>query len=129
VGLAMDEAVSQTRKAVTEVKNLAQSLQESAGPQIDSALNEAQTLVDNIKESLPNTEEKNDESKAALQKSIELRTKMTENVLPLVTLDESLKSLKNKTKTFKDNIGDIKNYSNIVKNKAQDTKLVNDANK
>lgn len=125
----MDEAVSQTRKAVTEVKNLAQSLQESAGPQIDSALNEAQALVDNIKESLPNTEEKNDESKAALQKSIELRTKMTENVLPLVTLDESLKSLKNKTKTFKDNIGDIKNYSNIVKNKAQDTKLVNDANK
>lgn len=125
----MDEAKSQTRKAVTEVTNLAQSLQERAGPQIDSALNEAQALVDNIKESLPNTEEKNDESKAALQKSIELRTKMSENVLPLVTLDKSLKSLKNKTKTFKDNIADIQNYSDIVKDKAQETKLVNDANK
>jgi len=122
----MDETVSQTKKAVSEVTNLAQSLQEGAGPQIDLALNEAQTLIDKIKESLPN---KNDKSKDELDRSVELRTNMTLVVVPLQTLDESLKALKNKTKTFENNILDINNYTNIAKDKAEQTSLINDANR
>lgn len=129
VGLAMDDAVSQTRIAVTEVTNLAQSLQEGAGPQIDSALNEAQILMDNIKILLPNMTEKNDESKAALNKSVELRTKMAQIVLPLGTIDQSLKSLKNKTNTFKDNIADIKIYTDIVRIKAEEINSITNANR
>lgn len=125
----MDDAVSQTRIAVTEVTNLAQSLQEGAGPQIDSALNEAQILMDNIKIMLPNMTDKNDESKAALNKSVELRAKMAQTVLPLETIDQSLKSLKNKTNTFKDNIADIKIYTDIVRVKAEEINSITNANR
>lgn len=125
----MDDAVSQTRIAVTEVTNLAQSLQEGAGPQIDSALNEAQVLMDNIKQLLPNMTDKNDESKAALNKSVELRAKMAQIVLPLETINQSLKSLKNKTNTFKDNIADIKIYTDIVRDKTEDINSITNANR
>lgn len=129
VGLSMDEAVSQSKKAVHEVTNLAQSLQEGAGPQIDSALNEAQTLLDGIKNSLPSIAEQNDEALASLEKFDELRSKMAQNVSPIDTVNRSLKSLKNKTQTFKDDILDIKKYTDIVRDKADQTKLLNNANR
>lgn len=129
VGLAMDNAVSQTRKAVTEVTNLAQSLQEGAGPQIDLALNEAQTLLKSIKQSLPNMTDKYDESKIALDKSFVLHSKMVEIAIPLEIPSESLKSLKNEIKMFQDKISDIKNYTDFARDKAGQTAYVNDANR
>lgn len=129
VRLVLDEAVSETKKAVTQVTNLAQSLEEGAGPQTDLALNDAQSLVDSIKESLPNMKKKNRESKDALDKSLELRTKMAQNASPLAALDQSLKSLKNKTDKFENDLSDIKNRTSTVKDKIQETKLINDANK
>lgn len=125
----MDESVSQTRKAVTEVTHLARSLQEGAGPQIDLALNEAQTLLDNIKQSLPSMIEKFEESKIALDKANELHNKMALIALPLDSPSKSLKSLKNKIKTLKDNIADIKNYIDITKGKTAETTNINNANK
>lgn len=129
VGLAMDQAVSQTRKAVTEVTNLAQSLQEGAGPQIDLALNEAQKLLGDIKESFPNMTDKFEKSKTALNKSTELHKKMSEIVTPLKTPSQSLKSLKNKINTFQDNISDMRNYTDFAKEKAAHTAFINDANR
>lgn len=125
----MDEVVSQTNRAVTEVKNLAQSLQEGAGPQIDLALNEAQVLMDYIVQSLPNMTEKSDESKNALQKSFELHDKMARISIPLETPNENLKSLKSGIKKFKDDITDIRKYSDISKEKAAQTAFINDANR
>lgn len=125
----MNEAVSQTRKAVTEVTNLAQSLQEGAGPQIDLALNEAQTLLTSIKQLLPNMTDKYDESKTALDKSFDLHSKMTEISIPLEIPSQSLTSLKDKIKTFQDKIMDIKNYTDIARDKAGQTAYVNDANR
>lgn len=125
----MDEAVSQTRKAVREVTNLAQSLQEGAGPQIDSALNEAQLLLEQIKVEHPNMTDKYDESKTALNKSTELHEKMSKLVLPLEIPSQSLKSLKNQIKTFQKKIEDIKNYTDIAREKAAQTAYINDANR
>lgn len=125
----MDEAVSQTRKAVSEVTNLAQNLQEGAGPQIDLALNEAQMLLENIKESHPNITDKYDEAIAALDKSTELHAKMSKIALPLEVPSQSLKSLKNQIKTFLDKIVDIKNYTDIAREKAAQTAYINDANR
>lgn len=129
VGIAMDESVSQTRKAVSEVTNLAQSLQEGAGPQIDLALNEAQMLLEDIKELHPNLTEKYDESKTALNKSSELYAKMAKIALPLEIPSQSLKSLKNQTRIFVDKIEDIKNYTDIARDKASQTAYINDANR
>lgn len=125
----MDEVVSQTNRAVTEVKNLAQSLQEGAGPQIDSALNEANTTLRNIVQSLPNMADRFDESKNSLQKSVELRDKMAQISLPLESPSEHLKSLKFGIKKFKDDILDLKNYTDISKDKSLQTAFINDANR
>lgn len=129
VGSAMDEAVSQTRKAVTDVTNLAQSLQEGAGPQIDLALNEAQTLLESIKQLLPSMIEKNDESNNALDKANKLHDKMAEIASPLDSPSKSLKSLKNKIQKFLADIADIKNYTDIAREKASQTAFINDANR
>ncbi|VVC44657.1 Hypothetical protein CINCED_3A025090 [Cinara cedri] len=129
VGFAMDQAVSQTNKAVAEVTNLAQSLQEGAGPQIDSALNEAQKLLEDIKNSLPNMTNKIEESNIILNKSTELHKKMSEIVIPLKTPSQLLKSTKNKMKTFQDNISDITNYADNANKKAAQTAFINDGNR
>eukprot|EP00102_Acyrthosiphon_pisum_P016424 XP_008187385.2 PREDICTED: laminin subunit alpha [Acyrthosiphon pisum] len=129
VSLAMDEAVSQSSKAVFEVTNLAQSLQDGAGPQIDTALNEAQMLLEDIKKSLPDMANKYNESKTLLNKSIEIHEKMALFASPLETPSQSLKSLKNKKIKFYDDIIDIKNYTGIAKDKAMQTGSINDANR
>lgn len=125
----MDEVVSQTNKAVTEVKNLAQSLQEGAGPQIDSALNEAQALLEYIVQLLPNMTDKSEESNYALKKSIELHEKMAQISFPLESPSEHLKSLKAGIQKFKDDITDISKYSDSSKEKAGQTAFINDANR
>lgn len=125
----MDEAVSQTRKAVTDVTNLAQSLQEGAGPQIDLALNEAQILLEHIKQLLPSMTEKNDESNNALDKANKLHNKMAQIASPLENPSQLLKSLKNKIKKFQADIADIKNYTEIAREKASQTAFINDANR
>jgi len=129
MGLALDEAVSQSSKAVNEVTNLAQSLQDGAGPQIDTALNEAQMLLEDIKKSLPNMTNKNNESEALLTKSLEIYDKMIQFASPLENPSQSIKSLKNKKIKFLDDIMDIKNYTSIAKDKAMQTGLINDANR
>lgn len=129
VSSAMDEAVSQSGKAVTEVTNLAQSLQEGAGPQIDYALNEAQEVLDQIKKSLPEMTEKYEEFKNMLSKSNDLQGKMAQFALPLENPSQSLKSLKNKVKTFKDKISDIKNHTDNAKEKVAQTAFINNANR
>lgn len=129
MSLAMDEAVSQSSKAVFEVTNLAQSLQDGAGPQIDTALNEAQMLLDDLKKSLPDMTNKYNESKSLLNKSIEINEKMTLFASPLEIPSQSLKSLKNKKIKFYDDIIDIKNYTGIAKDKAMQTGSINDANR
>lgn len=126
---AMDEAVSQSSKAVFEVTNLAQSLQDGAGPQIDTALNEAQMLLEDIKKSLPDMANKYNESKTLLNKSIDIHEKMTLFASPLETPSQSLKSLKNKKIKFYDDIIDIKNYTGIAMDKAMQTASINDANR
>lgn len=125
----MDSAVDQTKKAVVEVTNLAQSLQEGAGPQIDAALNEAESWLDKIKELFPTTNHKDEDSKMALNKSNELRSKMTQNLSPINTVNESLKSMKNKSETLQDKILDIEKITNRVRDKAVETNLLNDANR
>lgn len=129
MGLALDEAVSQSSKAVNEVTNLAQSLQDGAGPQIDTALNEAQMLLEDIKKSLPNMSNKNNESEALLTKALEIYDKMIQFASPLENPSQSIKSLKNKKIKFLDDIMDIKNYTSIAKDKAMQTGLINDANR
>lgn len=126
---AMDEAVSQTRSAVTEVTNLAQNLQEGAGPQIDFALNEAQALLENINQSLPTLTNKYEETDQALEKSVDMHAKMTQIASPLENPSRSLKSLENELKSFKDNMMDIKNYSDIAREKAMQTESINDMNR
>lgn len=126
---AMDEAVSQTTKAVTEVINLAQSLQEGAGPQIDSALDEAQRVLEDTKSSFPNIKDLEDRSKTALEKSKDLYNKMKELESPLETPTQSLKALRTKIETFKDNILDIEKYSKIAFGKAAETNYTNSANR
>jgi len=96
VGLALDEAVSQSSKAVSEVTNLAQSLQDGAGPQIDTALNEAQTLLEDIKKSLPDMTNKNNESENLLIKSNDIHDKMIQFASPLETPSQTKKTIKNK---------------------------------
>lgn len=125
----MDEAVTQSSQAVFEVTNLAQSLQDGAGPQIDTALNEAQMLLEDIKKSLPDMTNKYNESKTLLIKSNDIHEKMTLFASPLETPSQSLKSLKNKKIKFYDDIIDIKNYSDIAKDKAMQTGSINDANR
>jgi len=125
----MDEAVSQSSKAVFLVTNLAQSLQDGAGPQIDTALNEAQMLLEDIKKSLPDMTNKYNESKTLLNKSIDIHEKMALFASPLETPSQSLKSLKNKKTKFYDDIIDIKNYTGIAKDKAMETGSINDANR
>jgi len=129
MNLAMDEAVSQSSKAVFEVTNLAQSLQDGAGPQIDTALNEAQMLLEDIKKSLPDMTNKYNESKTLLNKSIDIHEKMALFASPLETPSQLLKSLKNKKIKFYDDIVDIKNYTGIAKDKAMQTGSINDANR
>lgn len=126
---AMDEAVSQTTKAVTEIKNLAQSLQEGAGPQIDSALDEAQQVLKETKSSFPNIKDLEERSKISLEKSEELYNKMKELESPLEIPTQSLKALISKLKTFQDNILDIEKYSEIAHNKAAETNYTNTANR
>lgn len=129
MGLAMDEAVSQTSKAVSEVTNLAQSLQDGAGPQIDTALNEAQMLLKDIKKSLPDMTNKYNTSETLLTKSVDIHDKMTQFASPLETPSQSLKSLKNKKTKYYDDIMDIKNYTGIAKDKAMQTGSINAANR
>lgn len=128
MGLAIDEAVSQSFKAVSEVTNLAQSLQDGAGPQIDTALNEAQILLEDIKKSLPDMTNKYNKSETLLLKSIEIQEKMKLFASPLETPSQSLKSLKNKKIKFYDDIMDIKNYTAIAKDKTMQTGSINDVN-
>lgn len=127
--LAMDEAVSQTTKAVTEIKNLAQNLQEGAGPQIDSALDEAQQVLKETKSIFPNMKDLEDRSKTTLEKSEDLYYKMKEVESPLEIPTRSLQALTSKMKTFQDNISDIEKYSEIAFNKATETNYTNTANK
>jgi len=129
VGLAIDEAVSQSFKAVSEVTNLAQSLQDGAGPQIDTALNEAQILLEDIKKSLPDMTNKYNESKTLLLKSVDIQEKMKLFASPLETPSKSLKSLKNKKIKFHGDIMDIQNYTDIANDKAKKTALINKANR
>lgn len=129
MGLAMDEAVAQSFNAVSEVTNLAQSLQDGAGPQIDTALNEAQMLLEDIKKSLPDMTNKSNESETLLIKSIDIREKMALFASPLETPSQSLKILKIKKTKFYDDIIDIKNYTGIAKDKAMQTGSINDANR
>lgn len=125
----MDEAVSRSRKAVTEVTNLALSLQEGAGPQIDFALNEAQEVLDQIKKSLPEMTDKYEEFKNVLNKSNDLHGKMTQFALPLENPSQSLKSLKDKVKTFLGKVADIKNHTDNAKEKVAQTAFINNANR
>lgn len=127
--LAMDEAVSQTSKAVTEIKNLAQSLQEGAGPQIDSALDEAQQVLEETKSSFPDMKNLEDRSKTILEKAEDLYYKMKELESPLEDPTRSLQALISKKKTFEDNISDIEKYSEISYNKATETSSINTANR
>lgn len=129
MGLAIDEAVSQSFKAVSEVTNLAQSLQDGAGPQIDTALNEAQILLEDIKKSLPDMTNKYNESKTLLLKSVDIQEKMKLFASPLETPSKSLKSLKNKKIKFHGDIMDIQNYTDIANDKAKKTALINKANR
>lgn len=129
MGLAMDEAVSESFKAVSEVTNLAQSLQDGAGPQIDTALNEAQMLMEDIKKSLPDMTNKSNESETLLIKSNDIREKMALFASPLETPSQSLQFLKIKKTKFYDDIIDIKNYTDIAKDKAMQTGSINDANR
>lgn len=125
----MDEAVSQTSKAVSEVTNLAQSLQDGAGPQIDTALNEAQMLLEDIKKSHPDLTDKFNESENLLNKSADIFDKMTQFASPLETPSQSLKSSKDKIKKLLDDIIDIENYTSIAIGKTMETGTIIDANR
>ncbi|XP_050541070.1 laminin subunit alpha [Daktulosphaira vitifoliae] len=126
---SMDQAVVETRSAVTDVTNLAQSLQDGAGPQIDSALNDAQMFMNKINQSLPNTEDKYEETSNALDKAVDLHGKMTQFTTPLKEPLSLLEQLKNKMGTFKNKINDIKNQTDIAREKASQTAYINDYNR
>lgn len=129
VGSAMDQAVSQTRSAVTEVTNLAQNLQVGAGSQTDQSLNEAKVLLKNIKMTLPSLLDKYNEAEDALAKTLDLNLKMIQFALPLESPSKSLKSFKDKLQNFNQNILDVQNYTYIAKDKAGQTASINDANR
>lgn len=125
----MDEAVSQTNKAVIEVTKLAQSLQEGAGPQIDLALNEAQMIKDSIMQLLPNTSDKYEIFNAALKNSDNLIIKMKEFEKPLETPLNSLKSSKLQSKTFQNILTELKNYIDNAREKSVEASSIILANR
>ena len=110
----IQEAVQKSRSIIGEVAVLAESLEGGAGPQIDKALSEAQTILQEIRSR--NFQQRQSGAEQELQEAISLLGKMKEEALPirdnnvlLVNLTTRLTDLINRVKDLSVNIDGSKN--------------------
>lgn len=112
----VQEAVQKSRSTIEEVAILAESLEGGAGPQIDKALSEAQTILQEIRSR--NFQQRQTGAQQELQEAITLLGKMKEEALPV--RDNNL-LLGNLTSRLNDLIGRVQDLSvniNTAKNNA-----------
>ena len=101
----IQEAVQKSRSIIGEVAVLAESLEGGAGPQIDKALAEAQTILQEIRSR--NFNQRKTGAEQELQEAINLLGRMKEEALPVRDNHVLLASLAGRLKTLIDRVKDL----------------------